>query len=170
MTVKMALNTRDEVIPDGWVRDGDWIVPWWHSKASTGVIVRWAIFLAIFVLIMGYIIGGYYHAQSRLRKGLPPLAYHRCLVGRRARQPQHQNDWPQDTYGYYQPNAYQMNNMPPPPVYDPSRPPVYSSPPDGGSKVDPSQWRSEPTRRPAEENPAPAYTAPAGPQPPSNTR
>ncbi|POR38982.1 Uncharacterized protein TPAR_00818 [Tolypocladium paradoxum] len=150
---KMALEARDDNIPDGWVREGDLLVPWWHSR--TGFIVRWVIFLVIFVLIMGYIIGGYYHAKSRLRKGLPLLAYHRCLVSRRARQPQYQNGWPQGNYGYYQRNAYQMNDMPPPPVYDPSRPPMYA---DGGSKVDPSQWKSEPTRRPAEENPAPAYT------------
>ncbi|KND91278.1 hypothetical protein TOPH_04059, partial [Tolypocladium ophioglossoides CBS 100239] len=163
---KMVLKTRDGDVPDGWVRDGDWIVPWWHG---TGVIVGWVLF-AIFALIMGYIIGGYYHAQSRLRKGLPLLAYHKCLVSRRAPQPQYQDGWPQNNYGYYQRNAYQMNDMPPPPVYDPSRPPMYPGPPDGGSKVDPSQWRGEPTRRPAEENPAPAYTPPAGPPPPANTR
>ncbi|PSS08737.1 hypothetical protein M430DRAFT_37498 [Amorphotheca resinae ATCC 22711] len=54
----------------------------------------------------------------------------------------------------------------PPPVYDPSAPmpPVYQ-PPEGATKVDPSQWRSEPTRRPAEEDPAPSYEAPPGPPP-----
>lgn len=55
----------------------------------------------------------------------------------------------------------------PPPMYDPSAPmpPTYQ-PPAGATKVDPSQWRAEPTRRPAESGePAPEYEAPAGPPP-----
>ncbi|KAM4058432.1 chitin synthesis regulation, resistance to congo red domain-containing protein [Hirsutella rhossiliensis] len=154
----MGLAARaDDDVPFGWVREGNFIVPWWHSR--TGIIVKWVIFLVLFALIMGYIVGGYLHARARLRKGLPPLAYHRCLVGRRARQPaQYQNGWPQANYGYYQPNAYPMNDMNAPPVYDPNRPPVYMAPPpDGGSKVDPSQWRNEPTARAPEANPAPDY-------------
>lgn len=47
------------------------------TSIQTGIIVRWVIFLVIFALIMGYIIGGYLHAKARLRKGLQPLAYHR---------------------------------------------------------------------------------------------
>ncbi|GJN70455.1 hypothetical protein PLICBS_004513 [Purpureocillium lilacinum] len=125
---------------------------------------------------MGYILGGYWHAKRRLRKGLQPLAYHRCLVSRRAYQPpQYQASWPQQGGGgggYYQPDAYHMGNMAPP-VYDPNRPPMYpgqpAGPPEGGSKVDPSQWRTEPTRRAPESNPAPDYAPPAGP-PPANTR
>ncbi|KAG8409001.1 ERAD-associated protein [Metarhizium acridum] len=70
----MAVAARDVIYTNG-----DYIyVPWWHTK--TGIIVRWVIFLVIFVLIMGYLIGGYYHAKARIRKGLEPLAYHRCLV------------------------------------------------------------------------------------------
>ncbi|PHH89749.1 hypothetical protein CDD83_5338 [Cordyceps sp. RAO-2017] len=149
----MGLVARDDDLPFGWVRDGDFIVPWWQSR--TGIIVKWIIFLILFTLIMGYILGGYLHARARLRKGLPPLAYHRCLVGRRTAHPppQQQYGWPQNNYGYYQPNAYHMNDMNAPPVYDPNRPPVYMPPPDGGSKVDPSQW----TRRAPETNPAPDY-------------
>ena len=55
----------------------------------------------------------------------------------------------------------------PPPVYDPNSamPPTYQ-PPAGATKVDPTQWRSEPTRRPAESGEAaPDYTAPPGPPP-----
>lgn len=55
----------------------------------------------------------------------------------------------------------------PPPVYDPNSamPPTYQ-PPAGASKVDPSQWRAEPTRRPQETGEAsPAYEAPSGPPP-----
>ena len=55
----------------------------------------------------------------------------------------------------------------PPPVYDQNSamPPTYQ-PPAGATKVDPTQWRSEPTRRPAESGEAaPDYTAPPGPPP-----
>jgi hypothetical protein len=48
-----------------------------------------------------------------------------------------------------------------PPVYDPnSAPPPTYAPPQGATKIDPSQWRSEPTRRPADD-----YAAPEGPPP-----
>jgi len=55
----------------------------------------------------------------------------------------------------------------PPPIYDPNAPPPPTyQPPEGASKVDPSQWRTEPTRRPAETGePSPAYDAPPGPPP-----
>ncbi|KAA8575794.1 hypothetical protein EYC84_004889 [Monilinia fructicola] len=56
----------------------------------------------------------------------------------------------------------------PPPIYDPSAPmpPTYQ-PPAGATKVDPSQWRSQPTRRPADDGgeSAPNYEAPPGPPP-----
>ena len=67
---------------------------------------------------------------------------------------------------YPQGGAYGMHPMPPP-MYDPNAPmpPTYQ-PPAGASKVDPSQWRSEPTRRPADGGePAPDYSAPVGPPP-----
>ena len=60
---------------------------------------------------------------------------------------------------------YGMHPMPPP-MYDPNAapPPTYQ-PPAGGTKVDPSQWRGEPTRRPTAGEPSPAYQAPPGPPP-----
>jgi hypothetical protein len=69
-------------------------------------------------------------------------------------------------YTTYRPQQYGMEAFPPP-VYDPnSAPPPKYQPPQGGSKVDPSQWRAEPTRRPTEAGePAPDYTAPLGPPP-----
>ncbi|KAF7546236.1 hypothetical protein G7Z17_g8587 [Cylindrodendrum hubeiense] len=112
-------------------------IPWWYSE--TGVIVKWTVFITLTVLFMVWVIGGYMHAKSRLKKGLPLLAYHRCLVSRRVRaqhDPSYQ--YPQPAY-YPPPNGYQMYNMPPP-VYDPSRPPVYE-PPAGGTKIDPMQAR-----------------------------
>ncbi|KJZ77452.1 hypothetical protein HIM_03176 [Hirsutella minnesotensis 3608] len=153
-----ARQDNKDDLPFGWVREGNHVVPWWATR--TGIIVKWVITLVFFVVIMGYFVGGYLHARRRLRKGLQPLAYHRCLVARRMQPPQYQTGWPQAGYGgYYQPNAYPMNNTNAPPVYDPNRPPVYMAPPaDGGSKVDPSQW----TNRAPEENPAPGYGAPPG--------
>ncbi|OAQ66868.1 ubiquitin-protein ligase Sel1/Ubx2 [Pochonia chlamydosporia 170] len=156
----MALAAREIICVDG---DCGY-VSWWHTK--TGYIVRWVIFLVIFVLIFGYLIGGYYHARRRLRKGLEPLAYHRCLVSRRSYRPTYQEQWPQNQYYAPQQSGYQgypMNDMPLP-AYDPNRPPQYSGPPEGGSKVDPSQNRMS-THRAPERNPAPEYAPPAGPPP-----
>lgn len=63
---------------------------------------------------------------------------------------------PHNGYGYGQP----MYNMPPP-VYDPSRPPMYE-PPVGSTKVDPMQHRQH-----YEE---PEYQPPPGPPPASTSR
>ncbi|KAH7156242.1 hypothetical protein EDB81DRAFT_756733 [Dactylonectria macrodidyma] len=144
----------DEDTDWGYVNEDGYSVPWWYSE--TGVIVKWTVFLTITVLFMAWIIGGYLHARSRLKKGLPLLAYHRCLVSRRVRaqhDPSYQ--YPQPMY-YPQPsNGYPMYNMPPP-VYDPSRPPVYE-PPAGATKIDPMQTRH-------------SYQPPPGPPPASNSR
>lgn len=88
--------------------------------------------------------------------------------------PNYQN--PAVYYNEYPQGAqYGMHSMPPP-MYDPNSqmPPTYQ-PPMGGSKVDPSQWRTQPTRRPAEgSDSSPEYEAPPGPPPaaamrPTNT-
>ncbi|KAG5977401.1 hypothetical protein E4U55_006844 [Claviceps digitariae] len=166
----MAMDKRDI-----YCVDGECYYSWWHSQ--TGIIVRWVVFFVILALILLYILGGTLHARRRMRKGLEPLAYHRCLVRRRFRAPPpNQQQWPvnQQQAGYYnqQPQqsghqpAYPMNDMPLP-AYDPNRPPVYSGPPEGGSKVDPSQNRA-PTQRQPETNGAPEYAPPQGPPPPSN--
>lgn len=73
---------------------------------------------------------------------------------------------PAANYYPYNGGGYNMHPMPPP-VYDPRapKPPNYQ-PPEGASKVDPSQWTSGPTTRPAEAGePSPSYEAPAGPPP-----
>jgi hypothetical protein len=87
-------------------------------------------------------------------------------------------------YQYYGDGIYGMNNMPPPPVYDPNapRPPMYDGlAPPGATKVDPQQPTSGVT---ANEPAAPRrqatavaeeddFEAPAGPPPnamrPENT-
>ena len=127
------------------------------------------------------------HAKRRINKGLVPLGYHRVrfvswlalvhtdspqwLLSRRDRaryDPNYQN--PAVYYNQYPPpqqnTQHGMYPMPPPLYNNSDLPPTYQ-PPAGATKVDPSQWRAEPTRRPAETTgePSPAYEAPPGPPP-----
>jgi hypothetical protein len=44
---------------------------------KTAVAIKWSIIGAILVLFLVFFLGAYYHAQRRMKKGLPPLAYHR---------------------------------------------------------------------------------------------
>ncbi|KAH8592096.1 hypothetical protein B0O99DRAFT_518210 [Bisporella sp. PMI_857] len=139
------------------------------TQIQEGQIARWSVFFAIIFLFSAYMIGGYLHAKRRIKKGLPPLAYHRWLLNRQQRarfDPNYQN--PQAYYSPYRPDGGQYGMHPmPPPMYNPNEPPppVYQ-PPAGGTKVDPSQWRTEPTRRPNENAEAsPSYDAPPGPPP-----
>jgi len=142
---------------DGFIDETSCYVPFWYTK--TGVIVKWSLFLGLIIFIGLYLLLGYLHAQKRIKKGLRPLAYHRFLVSRRQLATVDPNyAYPQantQTY-YHQPQQYsygmQNMNMPPPPVYDPNRPPVYpgppgagAPPPEGGSKVDPSQGQRQET-------------------------
>jgi len=157
---RQNLDNGDEVVFD----DGNESF-WWTRE---GQIVRWSIFFGIFFLFLAYMVGGYYHAKRRINKGLPPLAYHRWLLSRRQRaryDPNYRN--PSVYYNTYPDGGqYGMHPMPPP-MYDPSQPPPPTyQPPAGGTKIDPSQWRAEPTRRPATSGePSPAYEAPPGPPP-----
>ncbi|KAH0285693.1 hypothetical protein KCU62_g7365, partial [Aureobasidium sp. EXF-3399] len=120
---------------------------WWWS--SDGYGVRYAIIALIFIAIALLLFGAYFHAQRRIRKGLPPLAYHRWLISRRRRATPYPQ---QNNYAYYQQHdpayppqqGYPMQNMgnhgnaefqPPPPAYGNwEAPPVYQ-PPQGASKV-----------------------------------
>ncbi|KAK3675731.1 hypothetical protein LTR78_004372 [Recurvomyces mirabilis] len=103
---------------------------WWWTPA--GMAVRYVIVALLFASVLLFFVGGYYHARRRLRKGLPPLRYHRWLVRQHILNSQQQ-------YGRHQnpPNAYQMENYaPPPPAYNHAEmpPPVYQ-PPQGASKI-----------------------------------
>ncbi|CAG8980534.1 hypothetical protein HYALB_00002531 [Hymenoscyphus albidus] len=139
---------------------------WWYTRE--GQIARWSIFFGLFFILMVYMVGGYMHAKKRISKGLAPLPYHRWLLSRSQRA--QFDPWYQEPTIYYQtyppPGAHYGMHPMPPPVYDPNMPPTYQ-PPAGASKVDPSQWRTEPTRRPAESDPAPGYAPPPGPPPPA---
>ncbi|RFU28186.1 hypothetical protein B7463_g8154, partial [Scytalidium lignicola] len=142
---------------------------WW---TKTGQIVRLAVFLGIFALIMGYLLGGYLHAKRRIAKGLAPLPYHRWMLSRQQRV-QHDPNYQNPANYYYGPyqaeGQYQHNMHPmPPPLYDPNAPmPPSYQPPEGATKVDPSQ-RSQPTMRPAEaSDSSPSYYAPPQGPPPA---
>ncbi|RAL67990.1 hypothetical protein DID88_008714 [Monilinia fructigena] len=126
-------------------------VPFWLTK--TGQIIRWSVFWGLFIIFMLWIIIGYWHAKRRLRKGLKPLAYHRWMLNRRQRA---QAIW----HALYAPSNLR-SSAPMPPTYQP---------PAGATKADPSQWRSQPTRRPADDGgeSAPNYEALPAPSKSSN--
>ncbi|KAK3372469.1 hypothetical protein B0H63DRAFT_297905 [Podospora didyma] len=151
----------------------DCYVPFWYTR--TGVIVKWSLFLILTTAIGLYLLLGYLHAKKRIRKGLPPLAYHRWLVSRGdlARvDPRYQ--YPQAAAYQYNGNLnnqqqYGMHSMPPP-VYDPNsaRPPQYEGPPpEGATKTNPSQWNS--TAEPARGQQDEEYAPPSGPPPTTTT-
>lgn len=69
----------------------------WYSP--TAYVVKWSVLLSIFITFFLWITIGYYHARQRLKRGLPPLAYHRWLVPKSQRYPQPRL---QNNYEYYQ--------------------------------------------------------------------
>ncbi|KAL2041413.1 hypothetical protein N7G274_005795 [Stereocaulon virgatum] len=118
------------------------------GDSNTAIAIKWAFVGAIVLLFLLWFIGGYYHAQSRIKKGLPPLAYHRWLLPHRQRV----QYMPRPQFGYYpQQNAYgegypMQNFAPPPPAYNHADipPPVYQ-PPENGMKVNQVQeWAATP--------------------------
>ncbi|KAI9815648.1 MAG: hypothetical protein M1826_001957 [Phylliscum demangeonii] len=115
---------------------------WYYS--STSLAIKWGILAAIVAVIFLFFILGYAHSRRRMRKGLPPLAYHRWFTPRP--QPagfatQADPQQPNAYYAHQDPDehGYYMHSMPPP-AYNPNfaPPPVYQ-PPTGASKFDPSQ-------------------------------
>ncbi|KAI1425081.1 hypothetical protein F5Y12DRAFT_748773 [Xylaria sp. FL1777] len=157
----LALARRQFIERD----DGDYV---WFWYTTPGIIIKYTIFFAFLLLLVGWIVGGRVHAKRRLRKGLKPLRYHAWLLSRYERaQVDPAYAYPQPVYRPVYGNNmgggadyYGMHSMPPP-VYDPTRPPVYDGPP-VGSKVDPVQER--PGQGQAETGVA-EYAPPAGPPP-----
>jgi len=107
---------------------------WTNTQSQTGLAVRYIIVVTLFVLVILFLLGGYIHAQRRIRAGLPPLAYHRWLVRRQQARWTAQAHYNPEPHG--QPGSYPMQNFqPPPPAYNQwDAPPVYQ-PPAGGSKT-----------------------------------
>ncbi|KAJ9625894.1 hypothetical protein H2203_004661 [Taxawa tesnikishii (nom. ined.)] len=110
---------------------------WWWS--DTGMTVRYVVVAIVFLVLVAFLVGSYYHAKKRIRQGLPPLAYHRWLVARRRHPQQFQQQHGYATYYQQESNgqAYPMHGYPPaPPAYNAwdAPPPVYQ-PPEGATKV-----------------------------------
>ncbi|KAK4942339.1 hypothetical protein LTR10_017946 [Elasticomyces elasticus] len=137
---RRQLNTDSNDDPDTY--DGYW----WYS--TTAYAIKWAVIASLLVLFFLFFLGGYLHARRRMRKGLPPLAYHRWLVPRSQRiafaqrypQYAHQAGFYRTTqtpYGHG--HAYPMGAYgPPPPAYhEPDYVPAYT--PQAPNKVDPDQ-------------------------------
>ncbi|KAL8928727.1 MAG: hypothetical protein Q9172_000790 [Xanthocarpia lactea] len=80
---------------------------WWYS--DTADAIKWAVVAAIFFAIFLFLAIGYIHARRRIRRGQPPLRYHRISINS---------------------VAYRNNEGPPPPRYEP---------PQGASKMNPNQ-------------------------------
>ncbi|KAI4270459.1 MAG: hypothetical protein LQ337_006670 [Flavoplaca oasis] len=107
---------------------------WWHSE--TAEVIRWVIVAALLFGLFLLVAGGYVHARRRVRRGQTPLRYHRWLLPRSQRrfQPAQPFPYQQNPYEMYPypapPPAYHNNGGPPPPRYEP---------PQGASKMNPSQ-------------------------------
>jgi len=72
----MAGLIKRQFIDDG---DDDGDDFWWTSQ---GQAIRWAVFGGIILFFILYMVIGYWHAKRRIKKGLPPLAYHRVCSPR----------------------------------------------------------------------------------------
>ncbi|KAH8158285.1 hypothetical protein CIB48_g9960 [Xylaria polymorpha] len=104
---------------DGQRDDEDYV---WFWYTTTGIIIKYVLFFSFLLIIVGWVVGGRFHAKRRLRKGLKPLSYHAWLLSRQERA---QVD---PTYAYPQPvyrpvygndhtggaDYYGMHSMPPP--------------------------------------------------------
>ncbi|KAF2203743.1 hypothetical protein GQ43DRAFT_410944 [Delitschia confertaspora ATCC 74209] len=140
-------------------RDG-----FWYS--NKGIIVKWIILAVIFFAFMAWFVGGYIHAKSRMRKGLPLLSYHRWLIPYRERQRwgqipgQTPSRTPQDHFTFYNTQAYGVRPggayPEPPPMYYNDAPPQYTPPP-GATKIQPNQTYVE--MQPQMRRPAQSYGA-----------
>ena len=109
------------------------------THAQAGLAVRYAIVALLFIFLFAFFIGGYYHAQRRLRNGQQPLAYHAWMVRRRQAYypPQPRYAWPHDPNAPAYGPSYGMEGYPPPPpAYNNAEvpPPVYQ-PPQGATKA-----------------------------------
>ncbi|KAI1187665.1 hypothetical protein F5B17DRAFT_452954 [Nemania serpens] len=150
-------------------RDDDEDIWFWYT--TTGIIIKYTLFFAFLFIIALWVIGGRAHAKRRLRRGLKPMSYHAWLLSRAERaqvDPTYAYAPPPPHAAAYRPvyggdvngaEYYGMHHMPPP-VYDPSRPPVYDGLP-AGSKIDPVQDRQGEGH--GQGAAAPEYAPPAGP-------
>ncbi|KAL0257531.1 hypothetical protein SLS55_008345 [Diplodia seriata] len=160
----MLLPRQEPAGDPAFTSDDDYVYDsFWFSQ--TGIIIKYVIFGTSLFIFLVWFIGGYIHAQRRMKKGLAPLAYHKWLVPRyqRARfEPQlqgvvyYQYHGQQPQYYAAGQNGYPMQGyQEPPPLYNQDMPPTYQPPP-GASKADPQQHYGPPS---------PQYAPPPGPPP-----
>ncbi|KAF8543448.1 hypothetical protein BDD12DRAFT_726155 [Trichophaea hybrida] len=131
------LKRQDEVY---YYTEGDLTNSWYYSDQASAI--KYGILFTILAIGFIAIFGSWFHARSRLKKGLPPLAYHRWLVPRheRARFEPHLRE-PEQNFTFYGRQDYDMHAVPPP-VYNPNlqQPPAYSGgPPPAFAKTNPFQ-------------------------------
>ena len=105
---------------------------------------RYAIVAFLFAFVLIFFVGGYYHAQRRLRRGQQPLAYHRWMTNRRHYDTSFQ---PRSAYSPNGTSHGMESYPPPPPAYNATEapPPVYQ-PPQGATKALPDQSLPEANR------------------------
>ena len=81
MSPASVLRRQNNGLGDGVPDDS---IDWYSSDASA---IKWGVVGAIFVFAVLFFVGGYFHAQRRLKKGLRPLPYHRVSRPQQANLP-----------------------------------------------------------------------------------
>ncbi|EMC94997.1 hypothetical protein BAUCODRAFT_72021, partial [Baudoinia panamericana UAMH 10762] len=108
-----------------------------------GIAVRYAVVAVLFAAILLFFVGGYLHARHRIRKGLPPLRYHKWMVQQRMIYVQ---SAPMTHNRYSAHDGYAMEHYPPPPpayTAGDAPPPVYQ-PPDSNKPTEQSTVHVQP--------------------------
>jgi hypothetical protein len=120
------------------------------DPSQKGIIIKWVILGLIFLFFTSWFFGGYLHAKSRMKKGLPLLSYHRWLVPYNERRkfgqvPQNHFTFYAQQPGYGPPQGQAHYAQRPdgsypdaPPMYNGDSPPGYAMP-TGASKMNPNQ-------------------------------
>lgn len=141
-----SLEKRDDHNNDFFSNDDGVDNNWYFSNEAAAI--KYGVLFGILFLAALILIGMWFHANQRIKKGLPPLKYHRWLLPRSKRVQWEPNlRQPEDSFTFYQhnqqhPGAYGMHAVPPP-AYNPNyvQPPVYSGTPapPNNAKIDPFQ-------------------------------
>ncbi|KAI5780711.1 hypothetical protein DFH27DRAFT_617521 [Peziza echinospora] len=152
---KLYVHPRSQMVKRDGDRSDDWQFGGDLFNDDEGRRIRYGILLALVLFSVAFLIFAYQHANRRIKKGLPPMGYHRWLVSHRRTA-----QFEQDSSDPNNPNYNNNNNTQftfygagagaggdahalhavPPPAYNPNyvQPPSYPGPP-GASKVDPVQ-------------------------------
>ncbi|KAI4163789.1 MAG: hypothetical protein LQ342_002562 [Letrouitia transgressa] len=119
---------------------------WWYTDQAEAI--KWGVVGGILLIFALWLILGYLHAHRRVKRGLPPMAYHRWLLPRSQRM----RFAPQNQFSFYPQHQtpYEMQTYPPPPpAYNNEYPaPPQYEPPQGASKTNPDQQFPPPSGPP----------------------